>query len=260
MNTSIRHPRLASAALRRQVAIVASVIGALLTQSAASLANEVVDLRRQPVIEGNAEAALEKNAVCGGCHGVDGNSVVPDFPSLAGQSATYLYLQLKAFKTGSRPSDIMKPQVEALSDQDMKDLAAHYASLSPKASSPAASDGAADAGKNLYVRGDPMRGIPACQGCHGVRCAFGGAGPRSAGDALAHLSIARRSTSKLRCRAVEGVSSWHESRLEQWPHHANRRASARRGVDAADCRLCESVAASVSRSKMSRCRSLTQAA
>lgn len=171
MNTSIRHPRLASAALRRQVAIVASVIGALLTQSAASLANEVVDLRRQPVIEGNAEAALEKNAVCGGCHGVDGNSVVPDFPSLAGQSATYLYLQLKAFKAGSRPSDIMKPQVEALSDQDMKDLAAHYASLSPKASSPAASDGAADAGKNLYVRGDPMRGIPACQGCHGVNAA-----------------------------------------------------------------------------------------
>jgi len=135
---------------------------------AASLAAEGVDLRRQPVIEGNAEAAIDKNAVCGGCHGPDGNSLVPDFPSLAGQSATYLYLQLRAFKTGSRPSEIMKPQVESLSDQDMKDLAAYYASLSPKASGSPASDGAVDAGRDLFVLGDVTRGIPPCQGCHGA--------------------------------------------------------------------------------------------
>lgn len=169
MNTSIGQQKWASAALRRRVAPVISFITALLlVQGASSVPAEDVDVRYQSVIEGNAEAATEKNAVCGGCHGPDGNSLVPDFPSLAGQSATYLYLQLRAFKTGSRPSEIMKPQVESLSDQDMKDLAAYYASLSPKASSPPASDGAVDAGRDLFVRGDITRGIPPCQGCHGV--------------------------------------------------------------------------------------------
>jgi cytochrome c553 len=148
---------------------VISVIGAaLLTQGTASLAAEVVDLRRQPVIEGNAEPAADRIALCGACHGPDGNSPVPDFPSLAGQPATYLYLQLRAFRAGSRPSEIMKPQVESLSDQDMKDLAAYYASLSPKASSPAAPDEVVEIGKGLFVRGDVARGIPPCQGCHGV--------------------------------------------------------------------------------------------
>jgi cytochrome c553 len=169
MNTFIRHETRASAALRRHVAILTSVIGvSFFTQSAAPRAAEDVDLRRQPVIEGHSEAAAEKNAVCGGCHGPDGNSLVPDFPSLAGQSATYLYLQLRAFQTGSRSSDIMKPQVESLSDQDMKDLAAYYASLSPKASSQPSSQEDIDAGRDLFVRGDATRGIPPCQGCHGA--------------------------------------------------------------------------------------------
>jgi cytochrome c553 len=169
MSISIRHQRCASAALQRHVAPVISLVTTLLlTHGAAALAAEGIDLRHQPVIEGNAEAATDKNAVCGGCHGPDGNSLVPDFPSLAGQSATYLYLQLRAFKTGARPSEIMKPQVESLSDQDMKDLAAYYASLSPKASTQPASDGAVDAGRDLFVRGDVTRGIPPCQGCHGV--------------------------------------------------------------------------------------------
>jgi cytochrome c553 len=169
MNTSIRHQTWALAALRRHVAILISVIGvSLLAQRAAPLSAEAVDLRRHPVIEGNSEAATGKNAVCGGCHGPDGNSLVPDFPSLAGQSATYLYLQLRAFQTGSRPSDIMKPQVESLSDQDMKDLAAYYASLTPKASNQPSSQADIDAGGDLFVRGDATRGIPPCQGCHGV--------------------------------------------------------------------------------------------
>jgi cytochrome c553/AraC-like DNA-binding protein len=109
---------------------------------------------RQPVIEGNADAATDKNAVCGACHGPDGNSLVPDFPSLAGQSATYLYLQLRAFKTGARPSEVMKPQVDALSDQDLKDLAAYYASLRPKASGQPVPDAGADVGRDLFTRGD----------------------------------------------------------------------------------------------------------
>lgn len=151
--------------IRRWAALVFSV---LLFVHFAPLSAAESDLRRQVVIHGDAQAGAGKNAVCGGCHGADGNSLVPDFPSLAGQSATYLYLQLRAYKEGVRPSEIMKPQVESLSDQDLKDLAAHYASLLPKPSSPAAPDTAADAGRNLFTRGDVTRGIPPCQGCHGV--------------------------------------------------------------------------------------------
>jgi cytochrome c553 len=168
MNTSTRHQRWASAAVRRHVAPVIFLIATLsLMHGAVSVAAEGVDVRRQPVVEGNAEAATDKNAVCGGCHGPDGNSLVPDFPSLAGQSATYLYLQLRAFKAGSRSSEIMQPQVESLSDQDLKDLAAYYASLSPKAASLPASEADVDAGRELFSRGDGTRGIPPCQGCHG---------------------------------------------------------------------------------------------
>ena len=89
------------------------------------------------------------------------------FPSLAGQSATYLYLQLREYKAGTRASDVMRPQVEHLSDQDMKDLSAHYASLRAERSTAAAS-GTTDAGQALYTRGSSTAGIPPCQGCHGV--------------------------------------------------------------------------------------------
>jgi cytochrome c553 len=170
MNASIRHRWWAAAALRRRVAPVICLVTALQpAHAASSAAAEIVDVRRQPAIEGDAQAATSKNAVCSGCHGPDGNSLLPDFPSLAGQSATYLYLQLRAFKAGSWPSEIMKPQVESLSDQDMKDLAAYYASLSPRAASqPSAdTDADADAGRALFAVGDPTRGIPPCQGCHG---------------------------------------------------------------------------------------------
>jgi cytochrome c553 len=169
MNTLNRHRGRASAALRRHDAPVIVLVAALLfAHGAASVAAEDFDVRRQPPIEGEAQAAADKNAVCAGCHGPDGNSLVPDFPSLAGQSATYLYLQLRAFQTGSRSSDIMKPQVDSLSDQDMKDLAAYYASLRPKASTQPSSQEDIQAGRDLFVRGDATRGIPPCQGCHGA--------------------------------------------------------------------------------------------
>jgi cytochrome c553 len=168
MNTSIAKQRWALTAVQRHVAPVISLVTTLLLMhGGSSVPADGVDVRRQPVIEGNAEAATQKTAVCAACHGPDGNSLLPDFPSLAGQSATYLYLQLRAFKTGSRPSEIMKPQVESLSDQDMKDLSAYYASLSPKPSSQPALEADVAAGGDLFARGDATRGIPPCQGCHG---------------------------------------------------------------------------------------------
>lgn len=77
-------------------------------------------------------AGKAKSAVCGACHGADGISVAPIYPNLKGQKEAYLLSSLKAYKSGQRQggmSMIMKPQVDALTDADMENLAAYYASL-----------------------------------------------------------------------------------------------------------------------------------
>src|SRR6266404_5857473 len=80
----------------------------------------------------DAAAGKEKAAVCGACHGVDGNSTIPQFPVLAGQTARYLYLQLKDFKEGRRSEPTMAPIVAKLSTKDMLDLAEYFAAQKPK--------------------------------------------------------------------------------------------------------------------------------
>lgn len=133
------------------------------TTSAASAS--VLDLRRmQPVVSGDAHASAAKAAVCAACHGPQGVAIAPNFPNLAGQSATYLYVQLKEFHDGQRKDPVMTGQAAALSDADMRDLASYYAALAPK---PAGQADANSRGAQLYLAGDPAQGIPPCQGCHG---------------------------------------------------------------------------------------------
>lgn len=145
--------------------------------SAATESKRLQNLRAAPVVQGDAQAGAGKAEVCAACHGQDGNALVPDFPSLAGQPATYLYLQLRAYKDESRPNPIMKPLVDMLDDQDFKDLAAYYATLQPRATATEAND--TSAGHSLFTAGAPARGVPACQGCHGVA----GVGVRDGGIA-----------------------------------------------------------------------------
>jgi cytochrome c553 len=81
-----------------------------------------------PLAAGDPVAGQQKAAVCAGCHGVDGNSLVGANPRLAGQYETYLYHALKEYKAGRRNSILMQNMVVNLSDRDMRDLAAWYAS------------------------------------------------------------------------------------------------------------------------------------
>ena len=81
---------------------------------------------------GDAAAGKAKAAVCGACHGADGNSVNPMWPKLAGQHANYLVKQMKDFKSGKRKDPLMSAQAAALSDQDMQNLAAYSASQKAK--------------------------------------------------------------------------------------------------------------------------------
>ena len=78
---------------------------------------------------GSAEAGKEKSAACVACHGEAGISAVPTFPNLAGQYQGYLFHALNSYKNGERNNAIMTGISAALSKQDMKDLAAYFASL-----------------------------------------------------------------------------------------------------------------------------------
>jgi len=117
--------------------------------------------------EGSADAGKSKSAVCAACHGVDGNSVNPEWPSLAGQHEAYISSQIGHYQGGARQNVLMSPQASALSDQDIQDLAAYFSSqtLQPKEADPEL----LARGKRLYLGGDTDRGITACIACHGPR-------------------------------------------------------------------------------------------
>jgi cytochrome c553 len=78
---------------------------------------------------GDAAIGKAKSAACIACHGSAGISPTPIWPNLAGQKEQYLVAQLKAFKEGTRQNAQMAPMVASLSDEDMANLAAYYASL-----------------------------------------------------------------------------------------------------------------------------------
>ncbi|CAM3149877.1 c-type cytochrome [Moritella viscosa] len=70
-----------------------------------------------------------KVAMCAACHGAAGISSVPMYPNLAGQKAMYLAKQLKEFKSGKRQDPTMKGMAMTLSDTDIANISAYYASL-----------------------------------------------------------------------------------------------------------------------------------
>lgn len=82
-----------------------------------------------PAHAGDPSAGREKAAKCKLCHGIDGLAKIPIAPHLAGESEIYLATQLKAFRSGRREHEIMSVIAKDLSDEDISDLAAWYASI-----------------------------------------------------------------------------------------------------------------------------------
>jgi cytochrome c553 len=115
---------------------------------------------------GSAEAGAAKAVVCQACHGPMGHSANPEWPSLAGLGADYIATQLQNFKEGKRNNAIMMPNAMGLSSDDMADLAAYFDSQS-STKGLEADPSLAQAGEHLYRGGDPTRGVPACEACHG---------------------------------------------------------------------------------------------
>lgn len=115
--------------------------------------------------QGSVEAGKNKSATCAACHGTDGNSVNSDWPSLAGQHANYIVRQLKAFQKGQRENVLMSSQAMNLSEDDMADLAAYYASQTLTGREADAKQ--VSLGESIYRGGVKDTRVTACIACHG---------------------------------------------------------------------------------------------
>ena len=161
---------------------------------------------------GSIEAGQEKSAPCMACHGVDGNSSDPANPKIAGQHAGYIARQLSMFHSAKRENPLMSPQAAMLSEVDMADLAAYFASQTIR---PGITDEASRAlGEKLY-RGGSASGLPSCMGCHGPS---GRGNPAALYPALAgqHANYTKAQLQRFRDGAVYGdPANAHDAIMSQ---------------------------------------------
>ena len=138
--------------------------------SAIALALAAAALPATAQEETAAEAPMPKGqelfATCSACHGEDGTSLVPLYPSLAGQHPEYLMSQFLAFKKGVRQDETMQPFADMTSEEDAREAIAWVTSQKPKV--PEATVSAEDAalGERIYRGGIMDRRIPSCAACH----------------------------------------------------------------------------------------------
>lgn len=128
-------------------------VGITLTGSAVALAG------------GDVAAGHEASKTCAACHGADGNSTVPMFPSIAGQPAGYIAEQLHAFRDGKRVNALMSPQAKALTDQQIVDLAAYFSAQKRVVKTASTKDSIP--GAHLWKFGGHSNTVAACAACHG---------------------------------------------------------------------------------------------
>jgi cytochrome c553 len=116
-------------------------------------------------IAGDIEAGKQKSIVCSACHGQDGNSLNPLWPSLAGQHKQYTSNTLKAYLNGTRVNLVMQTQLMRLTEQDFDDIASYYnAQIMQKKDYDYE---LAKKGESLYRGGNSATGVAACIACHG---------------------------------------------------------------------------------------------
>lgn len=112
-----------------------------------------------------AKGQLTSTNVCGACHTADGSRGSPANPILQGQHPEYLVKQLTEFKAGKRANAVMQGMSATLSEADMKNVAAFYASKEAKPGFAKNKD-LVSLGEKIYRGGIADRSIPACAGCH----------------------------------------------------------------------------------------------
>ena len=119
----------------------------------------------QGLAEGDASAGQTKTAICAACHGADGNSMVPNWPKLAGQHEQYLVRQVSLIQSGARPVPEMIGIVTSLTPQDIADIAAWYSTQTTVGG--VADEAQIALGERIFRAGNMESGVPACMACHG---------------------------------------------------------------------------------------------
>ena len=138
--------------------------GLLAGASGAPAADETPNMRG-----GDPEAGQSLSQTCVACHGPKGNSPNGQWPNIAGQHAGYTYKQLMDFKAGDeRQNAQMTGMVANLSEEDMRDLAAYYATQ-PQKTMGASDEALVERGRKIYLGGIENKGVAACVACHGPR-------------------------------------------------------------------------------------------
>ena len=133
--------------------------------AAAALASSVAANEAKPAAKADPAKGQVTAQVCSACHAIDGSRGVSANPILQGQHADYLVKQLTEFKSGKRDNAVMKGMATPLSDEDMKNVAAFYASKQPKPGA-ARNKELVALGEKIYRGGIADRQVPACAGCH----------------------------------------------------------------------------------------------
>jgi cytochrome c553 len=123
----------------------------------------------------HAQTIEEKTQVCAGCHGADGKPIDNTIPTIWGQQAGYLYIELRDFKRGDRKSDIMQPIASPLERQDMLDIAQYFSGK------PWPDLGQPRAPKDVSARAVTASSSIGCTGCHLDHFQGDGTVPRLAG-------------------------------------------------------------------------------
>jgi cytochrome c553 len=136
--------------------------GAKAESTAPSVAKAEAPAAKPDLVKGQAIATQ----VCASCHAVDGTRGVPAYPILQGQHPEYLVKQLTEFKAGIRDNPIMKAMASALSETDMKNVAAFYASKQAKPGFAKSKENVA-LGEKIFRGGIAEKSVPACAACHG---------------------------------------------------------------------------------------------
>jgi cytochrome c553 len=132
-----------------------------------------------------AQSLAERLEACAGCHGTDGRSTLPETPSLAGQPADYLTVQLFLFRENLRPGTVMTPFAEGLSDAELQQLSEHYAALEPPPPQ-------ANPDPEVYARAAAIASEHRCGSCHLGDFSGQGQLPRLAGQREDYLAKALR--------------------------------------------------------------------
>jgi cytochrome c553 len=180
---------------RRLIAVMALSLSTLWMQPAWAAPDAAPDAASgaAPGAAATEAAAKLATTVCATCHGPLGAGDNPRIPRLAGQQRAYLEVQLKAFRNQSRGDhaahEYMWAVAAKLDDKSVTALAGYFAAQKPAPGRSSVDSSGAVLGKDLFEKGRPERGLPACTSCHGVQAEGMGLFPRLAGQHGEYLFV-----------------------------------------------------------------------